>query len=280
MIPYFNSRNLLLQEILGKVTRIESTLNFFYDNFELYGQEINLFNMEKELEFIRLTKEFQKPFIKKNPKISVIIPISRSIDILARAIESVTSQTYNNLELLLVSEIDRPDLRKFLKSKNDKRIILVVDKPRSRVTGKWPNWNHSGGKSRSLGMKIAKGDFFTFLDDDDLMLPDKLETCLKFAQDNKVEVVGHLEGTKYKNEIIQLRKNKVGKVRRYHDSTIEYLGINTNTLFIHKYFLCITWPLFNHKNLRANDQVYIRMLLSCKPVYRLLPQILTLSKLD
>ncbi len=280
MIPYFNSYNLLLQEILGKVARIESTLNFFYDNFELYGQGINLFNMEKELEIARLTKEFHTPFMKKNPKISVIIPISRSMEILARAIESVTSQTYDNFELMLVSEVDRPDLRKFLKSKNDKRINLVVDSPRSRVTGKWPNWNHSGGKSRSLGMRMAKGEFFTFLDDDDLMLPDKLKTCLTFAQDNKVEVVGHLEGTKFKNKIIQLRENKVGKVRRYHDSTIEFLGINTNTLFIHKYFLFITWPIFNHKNLRANDQVYIRMLLSSKPVYRLLPEILTLSKLD
>lgn len=280
MLKRSNQKHLLLQEILGRVVRIESTINFFYDNFELYGQDINLFHLEKELEIRRLTKEFRRPFVKKNPKISVIIPVSRSLEIIVRAIESVLAQTYNNFELLLISETNRPDIKKFLKAKNDMRIIFIVDSPRSRVVGKWPNWNHSGGKSRSLGITKAKGDFFTFLDDDDLMLPDKLKTCLFFAQANMLEVVGHLEGTKHNNEIIQLRVNKIEKARRYHDATLEYLGLNTNTLFIHKYFLFMTWPVFNHKNLRANDQVYIRMLFSCKPVYKLLPQILTLSKLN
>ena len=105
-----SSKLLLLNEILGKIARIESTVNFLYDNFEFSGQELDIFELQKDLTSARKTKKFQRSFKDKLPKVSVIVPISRSVKIVERSILSVVNQTYSNIEIILVVEKKRNDI--------------------------------------------------------------------------------------------------------------------------------------------------------------------------
>jgi len=272
-----SSKLLLLNEILGKIARIESTVNFLYDNFEFSGQELDIFELQKDLTSARKTKKFQRSFKDKLPKVSVIVPISRSVKIVERSILSVVNQTYSNIEIILVVEKKRNDISNLLKKINDSRIKLLVNEGASKVTGNWSNWAVSGGESRSYGMQHATGDFFTFLDDDDLMQPTKIKQCVNFAQEFNHEIVGHLDGSYIDGNLLPLRINKIGKTRKYPGGSVDFLGLGTNVFLIHHFFLKVSWPKFNYKNLKGNDTVYIRMLFSLNPKYGFLQEILTIK---
>jgi len=275
----FNKKlSLAIEEILGRVARTENTVGFLYDNFELQLQGHSLPLLLSQLNFQRNSREHWLIYKKKKPKISVIIPVSRSVEIILNTVNSVLDQTYANFELILVSETIRPSLTEAVKKLKDKRIKLIDNSPQRKVTGDWANWAVSGGKSRSVGLEKMTGDFFTYLDDDDYMLPHKLETCLEFAKSNNYELVGHLEGEKRNGKIEVLRENKINKTRKFHSGAIDYTGLNTNTIFIHKFYSQIKWPIYNYKNLKGNDPIYLRILFSLNPIYALLPEVLVLNR--
>jgi len=238
---------------------------------------LNLSNLQEDLIKARATQDFNSVFIKDNPKVTVIIPVSRPLDIASRAIKSVLTQTYTNFELILVSELVRSDLNEWVSQIHDDRIKIENLKNVAPVTGKWSHWASSGGRSRTAAMKVASGDFLTFLDDDDMMLPIKISRCVEMAQSNKLEILGHHESSIDDPKKIKLRAGKLMKTRKYHSGAVDIIGLGTNVIFLHKFFKQIEWPKFNHKNMRGNDTVFVRMLFELNPKYGFLPEILTLK---
>ena len=105
--------------------------------------------------------------------VSVIIPTYRRFNKLARSIKSVLDQTYNNLEILVVNDNDPDDeytvaLKAMLNSfKSDKIFLIEQDK------------HTNGAVARNLGIKIARGEYIAFLDDDDYWYKNKLEVQVK-----------------------------------------------------------------------------------------------------
>lgn len=114
------------------------------------------------------------------PKVSVIIPTyKRTGNFLEKAIESVLGQTYENIELVIVDDnIPDSSFRKeteiFMNRYiNDKRVVYVKNKS-----------NLGGALARNTGISHSIGDYITFLDDDDIYLPEKIERQLNFMLDN------------------------------------------------------------------------------------------------
>lgn len=123
------------------------------------------------------------------PFVSVIVPIYNAAKFLPEAIESVLSQTYDHWELILVddgstdgsTEIARGSARRY-----PNRIRCLA---------------HEGGQNlgksstRNLGIQHAQGEYITFLDADDLFLPDKLarQVALLAAQPEAGMVYGRTE---------------------------------------------------------------------------------------
>lgn len=110
----------------------------------------------------------------KIPMISIIVPIYNVEQWLPRCIDSLLSQTYNNIEIIL-SEDGSPD-----------RCATICDEyaqkdGRIRVLHK-----KNGGLSdaRNAAIDIAKGEYITFVDSDDFVTSDYVETlyslCLKY----------------------------------------------------------------------------------------------------
>ena len=87
------------------------------------------------------------------------------MDITTKAIKSVLSQTYKNIEIILVNDASTDDIeqiRQFAK-KHDQ--IKLIDAAK----------NGGPAVARNIGIKAATGDYIAFLDSDDLFLPNKLE---------------------------------------------------------------------------------------------------------
>jgi len=100
-------------------------------------------------------------------KISVILPTYNRSDCLVAAMNSVLSQSYEDLELIVVDDASTEDIERVVRSVDDRRITYVR---RSR--------NGGAAAARNTGLGHAKGDYIAFQDSDDLWLPGKLQKQL------------------------------------------------------------------------------------------------------
>lgn len=105
--------------------------------------------------------------------VSVIIPTYKRCDMLVRAIESVVNQTYRNIEIIVVNDNIPGDefsmlLYDEMKKITDERLVFVEQKK-----------HINGAAARNYGIKLAKGEYIAFLDDDDYWLPEKLENQVR-----------------------------------------------------------------------------------------------------
>ena len=108
------------------------------------------------------------------PFVSAVIPTRNRHQLVLRAVHSVLTQTYENLEAIVV--IDGPD------SVTRSALGAIVD-PRLRVV----ELEHSvgGSDARNRGVREARGEWVALLDDDDEWLPSKIEKQVDVAVHSK-----------------------------------------------------------------------------------------------
>ena len=99
------------------------------------------------------------------PLISVIIPVYNREKYLHKCVNSVLTQTYANLEILLIDDGSTDNSRKILDdyAVKDSRVKVI--------------YKNNGGVSsaRNYGLKFAKGEYIGFVDSDDYIEPDMYE---------------------------------------------------------------------------------------------------------
>lgn len=118
-------------------------------------------------------------------RISIIMPsYKRHKELVERAISSLLNQTYDYIEIVLVDDNAREDLKEYrfeleslVSELSDNRICYLQNKE-----------NLGGAGSRNEGVKIASGNYITFLDDDDEYLPEKIEKQLEFMLENNLDM--------------------------------------------------------------------------------------------
>ena len=96
------------------------------------------------------------------PLISVIIPTYQRRNKLKSTLQSILTQTYSNYEVLIMDDGSTDGTKEMVNLFNDPRIFY--------------NWQkNTGGPAnpRNNGIKIAKGDWIAFLDDDDVWKENK-----------------------------------------------------------------------------------------------------------
>jgi succinoglycan biosynthesis protein ExoO len=106
---------------------------------------------------------------------SVIIPAFRAQATLARAVKSALTQSWSDLEVIVVSDDDL-DYRKLLLTEN-----IADERLRFLSTGHVASGCHH---ARNIGLDSARGDFIAALDADDVFLPARLSTLLAIARDD------------------------------------------------------------------------------------------------
>ena len=104
----------------------------------------------------------------QNPLVSVIIPVYNTQDNIIRCLESVCNQTYSNLEVIVIDDGSTDDSLNVINriAANDKRIVVLHQS------------NQGAGSARNYGLLVSKGDFLGFVDSDDYISLDMMETML------------------------------------------------------------------------------------------------------
>lgn len=111
-------------------------------------------------------------------KVSVIICTYKGEDSLRRAILSVLNQTYKNIELIVVDDNGV--------GTDDQVKTFNIVKEFSNVIYFPHQTNLNGSTARNTGVSISSGDYISFLDDDDIMLPERIERSV-ICLENKYE---------------------------------------------------------------------------------------------
>lgn len=95
-------------------------------------------------------------------KISVVIPVYNGEGFVADAINSVLTQEYKNIEIIVVNDLSTDNTLAVLASFSNR--IHIVNNSK----------NKGASFSRNQGIKTATGDYIAFLDADDIWFPNKL----------------------------------------------------------------------------------------------------------
>ena len=154
-----------------------------------------------------------------NSKVSIIVPIYNSEKYLKECIESILSQTYKNLEILLVDNNSKDNSYKICEEyiKKDSRIILLKE-------------NQKGvAHARNKAIENASGDYVFFIDADDYIEKDFMEKILSEAIENNADMVISGYTTKLKNSAT-LNCYKDGNVYNKKDFLKVFQGLSNKNL--------------------------------------------------
>jgi glycosyltransferase involved in cell wall biosynthesis len=114
----------------------------------------------------------------ETPKVSVIIPSYKTAPLIARCLDTVMAQTFQDFEAIVVNDgsPDTPELEKVLQPYMDR--IVYIKQQNKRCAG-----------ARNTAIRAARGEFLAFLDSDDTWYPEHLESQMKqFADDPTIDL--------------------------------------------------------------------------------------------
>lgn len=114
-------------------------------------------------------------------KYSIIIPVYNRPDEIKELLESLTLQTFQNFEILIIEDGSKPELccEDIVKSFADKLEIFYYFKE-----------NSGQGFSRNFGYERANGDYFIVFDSDCIIPENYLNTVDKYLKNNYLDAYG------------------------------------------------------------------------------------------
>ncbi len=110
--------------------------------------------------------------IDKQPLVSVVIPTRNRLDALPRALESLKSQTYKFLEVIIVDDASTDDPAGIIASYDQYLKIIYIRNETKQ----------GAARTRNLGLKRAGGKYISLLDDDDEFFATKIEKQVAAAE--------------------------------------------------------------------------------------------------
>lgn len=207
-----------------------------------------------------------------NPLVSCVIPSYKRNDTVARAINSVLMQTYDNIEIIIVDDNNSGDeysiqLKSLVDSFKNPKVKLLTQP-----------CHINGAAARNYGINHAKGEFIAFLDDDDEWRPTKIEKQILF-----ITVHPEYAGVSTLLSVVSNGKSLYDS-QKYDTENLQFnvflrkVGIQTSTFLARKSAL-IKMGAFDENLIRQQDlQLFVEFLEYFK--IGLVPEVLTIHNAD
>lgn len=143
-------------------------------------------------------------------KISIIVPAYNCEKYIQRCIESIISQSYKNLEIIIINDGSKDktlDVINKLKEKDNR--ILIIDKENTGVSD-----------TRNVGIKNATGEYIGFVDADDYLEKDMYLEMMKILRDSEADLcmVSYYEIVNNKKKEVRFPWNE--KIKVFKNSEI------------------------------------------------------------
>lgn len=175
--------------------------------------------------------------------ISIIVPVYNTSQFLDRCLQSLVSQTYKDIEIILIDDCS---------TDNSAEIMRQWETKDDRIKAIYKSENTGVSDSRNRGLSIANGDFIGFVDSDDWIDPNMYfkmnESLIKFDAD--IAICSTRKVYSDRNEDLLVPNNESCISREEAFSTcLKYLGRGSNNMFLwNKLFrknnFCILFLIF------------------------------------
>ena len=111
--------------------------------------------------------------------VSVIVPVYNVVPYLREALDSLIHQTYRNLEILIIDDGSNDGSERICEEyqRRDLRVRVFHQE------------NRGLSAARNVGLDHVNGEIVVFLDPDDVMFPDMIETVLRTMTEKQVHMV-------------------------------------------------------------------------------------------
>lgn len=148
-------------------------------------------HLRRQLLAARLTTAYEEAFSEPEPLVTVRIPTYRRSKLLVeRALPSVTRQTYQNFEVIVVGDGCTNDVAERIEDFGDPRVRFV------NLPYRYPypddrehRWFVAGAPGANVATELASGTWLALLGDDDEFEPHHLESLLEHARATRSEMV-------------------------------------------------------------------------------------------
>ena len=170
--------------------------------------------------------------------VSVVVATYRREEELQKALQSLGLQSYPDIEIVLVDDNGEADW--------NGKVSAIVDAFGKEFPGVllrhiMNSPNQGSAKTRNIGIEAAKGEYITFLDDDDVYLSDKVKKQVAFMKNGGydysiTDLVLYNEENKEIDRRIRtyIKDTAISSLRMYH---LKYHMTGTDTMMFRKEYL-------------------------------------------
>lgn len=115
--------------------------------------------------------------------VSIIIPVYNVEEYIEKCLDSILTQTYKNLQIILIDDGTKDNSGKICDdyARGDAR-IEVIHKPNGGVSS-----------ARNMGLEVVKGEYLCFADPDDYVEPQWIEKLVMQIQKSELGICGYYE---------------------------------------------------------------------------------------
>jgi glycosyltransferase involved in cell wall biosynthesis len=152
---------------------------------------------------------------------SIVIPTYNRAEFIEKAIRSVLSQTITDLEVIVVDDGS---------TDNTAEVVAAIDDPRISYHQKK---NEERAVARNTGVSLARGDYVSFLDSDDILYKDHLSTALEMIEKYDRPEIFHL-GYEFVDEVSGARKGVNALPETVNDELINGNCLSCNGVFLRR----------------------------------------------
>lgn len=107
--------------------------------------------------------------------VSIVLPVYNGQKYLAQSIESVLSQTYKNIELIIVNDCSTDNSLSIVQeyAAKDSRVKIIINQKNQKLP-----------MSLNIGFKAASGDYYTWTSDDNFYYKEAIEKMVNYLESN------------------------------------------------------------------------------------------------
>lgn len=141
----------------------------------------------------RRTTNYRAAYEKPEPLVSICIATyNRARLLMERSLASSLAQTYGNIEVIVVGDCCTDETPDMMSRVTDPR-VRFINRP---ARGDYPaepelRWMVAGADPLNTAFSMARGEFITQLDDDDMHTPDRVEKLVSLAKRTRADLVFH-----------------------------------------------------------------------------------------
>lgn len=205
---------------------------------------------------------------KSQPLVSIIIPIYNVEKYLARCLESVVTQSYSTIEILLIDDATQDNSAQIYSAykKDDERIRLLRHQTNCGLS-----------VARNTGMDAARGEYIFFLDSDDQLPVNAIELLVEASRgETDIAIGSYICQFSDKAEIRELTFSEESYIPAYEyiDWLVKehrYIGVVFNKLY-KRSFIDAQNLRFTPGILSEDEEFTVKTLLSAETVALIPPQ--------